>query len=73
MDSEDVALPVADLENELTDLINKHGLNPTHTPTRILARYLIRQLDNYRETEREAQDDNLRIQRAMGSESPQDQ
>lgn len=58
-----------DLENELTDLINKHGLNPTMTPTRFIARYLIRQIDNYREMEQEVQSDYIRQQGTMGSTS----
>ncbi len=64
----DIDPPTAnDLENELTDLINKHSLNPTHTPSRFIARYLIRQIDNYREMEQEVQDDYVRQQGRMGS------
>ena len=62
-------LPVNDLENELTELIDKHHLNPTMTPTRFIARYLIRQIDNYREMEQEAQSDYSRQQSRMGSKS----
>ena len=40
-----------DFERELAALLNKHSLD-THanTPDYVLARYLIRQLDNFRES-----------------------
>jgi len=70
MAEQDTEIPVNDLENDLTDLLNKHGVNNTMTPTRFLARYLIRDIDNYKELEQEAQRDYVRQQSGMGSETP---
>jgi len=40
-----------DFQIELASLLNKHGLdNNANTPDYVLARYLVRQLDNFRES-----------------------
>lgn len=56
---------VNDFEIELTQLMTKYQMN-TKTPSNILARYLIRQLDNFRESVQE-RDDDIRQQGTMGS------
>ena len=68
-EQDEAPLTANDLEKALTDIINQHGLNPTHTPSRFIARYLIRQIDNYREMEQEVQDDYVRQQITMGGTS----
>lgn len=54
-----------DFEIELTQLVSKYQLN-AQAPSVVLARYLIRQLDNFRETLQE-RDDDIRIQSRMAS------
>jgi hypothetical protein len=54
-----------EFQQELEALLEKHRLD-THTTPAVLARYLIRQLDNFRETLQESNDD-IRNPRRVGS------
>lgn len=60
--------PPNNFEQELADLLAKHQL-VYHAPKNILSRYLIRQLDNFRETLQEIKSDDIRQQSTMGSET----
>jgi hypothetical protein len=50
----DEAPVVNDFERDLAEVLNKHSMdNGSNTPDYILARYLIRCLDNFREVNQE--------------------
>lgn len=53
-----------DLEKDLADVLSKHGLDKR------LNRYLIRTVDAFRESHQEINDDDIRKQGSMGSETP---
>lgn len=65
MDEESTPV-VLDFEEDLKDVLSKHGFNPS------VAGYLIRDLDNLRETWPKVSvvNDNVRTAGAMGSETP---
>ena len=59
-------VPESDLENDLVDVLTKHGISPYQRP---FARYVIRQLDNFRESIQEINNDNVSNEGTMGSPS----
>lgn len=54
---------VLDFETDLGDVLKKHGFNPK------LSRFLIRNLDNFRESQQEQAHDNSSNESTMGSTS----
>lgn len=74
MAEQDGSVPENQLEIDLTNVLHEHHFD--HIPSskmpyssRVLARYLIRQLDGLREAVQEHNDD-VRTQSTMGSETP---